>query len=430
MEKLIEKLKNKTFKDSVLTLAANAISQVFSFIVTIIMTRSLSIYSYGIYSIVNNISSFVSDLADLGMNSSITRFVAEYRAKKDTENENNIIIHAIRKKALSLSIIFIILILFSKPIATYLFHDVQLYYFVYFIFLSCVFSLFVGAMRSILQGRQEFEKYFIAMVTWNIVWAGAIVVFFLLNKLTVFSSLFAGIISGGVNLILCSRLTNINISQIVKKSSLTDEIKTAFNKFGNWMVLWSIFALLQSKVDVFLLATLTTTEQVSYYDVASKIIKPVLMVVASYSQVLNPIFASMYTKEAIKKQISKVMKFILSISLLIIVGIFMVGPVVSLVFGAKYGSAILPAQLLLFAIIFYIWTVPFNSALYALNKPYIFTFAALAGLIVTVIGDFLLLSRFGAVGASITYMLAQIVGLVVAYIAYKKNTNDIRRESL
>ena len=74
--------------------------------------------------------------------------------------------------------------------------------------------------------------------------------------------------------------------------------------------------------------------------------------------------------------------------------------------------------MLLFAIIFFVWTIPFNSALYALNKPYIFSMAAFVGLVVTAIGDYLLLGKYGAIGAAYTYIAAQIVGLIIALGAY------------
>ncbi|MBR4109663.1 MAG: flippase [Oscillospiraceae bacterium] len=420
MKKLIEKLKAKTTaKNSFLTLCSNLISQLMSFLVTVLLGRSLSVADYGLYSILNSIATFVSDMADMGMNGAITRFVAEYRAKKDLASEEQLITYAIKRKFRNLIFVFIVLVLAAKPIATFWLKDTQSYPYVYLISLTCAFSLFVGAMRAIIQGRQEYEKYFISVVSWNFVWCAVIVIMFLTNKMTIAASIIAGAVSGLVNLILCTKLIGYNPKNAVRKSSISPDVKSKFNTFGNWMVIWSVFALLQSRADIFLLATFTTPEQVSYYDIASKLIKPVLMVVSAYAQVLNPQFASMDTREKLNKQIASVIKFIAVISALIGVAIVVVGPAVKLVFGNKYNDAIFPAQLLLFAIIFYVWTVPFNSALYAINKPEVFAFAALLGLIVTVVGDIFLLPSLGAVGAAITYIAAQVVGLVVAFVAYK-----------
>lgn len=416
--KIFSQIKGKkTAKDSVLTLAGNTIAQVLSLCVAIIVSRVFSVAEYGLYCILNNISSFVTDMADMGMNGAITRFVAEFRAKGKKEDEEQIIAYSIKRKLINLLVVFVVLVLGSKPIAKYWLHDSSLYYYIYLIIITCAFSLFVGALRAILQGRQEFGKYFITLVAWNGVWCLAILAMVFTNNLSVLSSILAGAISGVVNLLIGIKLTNTKIKNVFQTKKIQSEVKRSFNNFGNWMLLWALFAILQSKMDVFMLATFATSEQVSYYDIASKVIKPILMVVSAYAQVLNPQFATIAVSE-LGKRIKTVMKFILLISALIVLAIVLIKPIITLVFGNKYEMSIVPAQLLLFAIIFYVWTVPFNSALYALKKPYVFTIAAFIGLLVTVIGDYFLLGRYGAIGAAITFIAAQIVGLVVAVVAY------------
>lgn len=415
--KLFNILKNKTAKDSIFTLTGNLISQALSLFVVAIVSRFLSVTDYGIYSILNNISSFVQDMADMGMNGAITRFVAEFRAKNELEKENQVICYSLRRKLLNLIFVFIVLVSFSKPIASYWLHDSSKYHYIYLIILTCAFSLLVSALRAILQGKLEFKNYFISVVTWNFVWAATITIMAFTNNLTVVSSIIAGVVSGVINLFLCVKLVKLDMKQVICAPNIDLDTKKKFNNFGNWMLLWSMFAVLQSKLDVFMLASFTTPEQVSYYDIASKVIRPILMVVSAYAQVLNPQFASI-KKSEMKHRITIIVKFIGIISVLIVVAIIMVGPVINIVFGNKYNNSILPAQMLLFAIIFYVWTVPFNSALYALNKPYIFTLAAFIGLIVTGIGNYLLLGKYGVIGAAFTYIAAQVVGLIVALLSY------------
>ena len=102
---LSEKLKSKTAKDSILTLSSNLISQIMSLIVVIVVSRFLSVTDYGIYSILNNISSFVQDMADMGMNGAITRFIAEFRAKGERKKENQVISYSLKRKFLNLIIV-------------------------------------------------------------------------------------------------------------------------------------------------------------------------------------------------------------------------------------------------------------------------------------------------------------------------------------
>lgn len=415
--KLFEKFRSKTLKDSSLILSGNLISQILSMFIIVIVSRSLSVANYGLYSILNSISSFVTDLADMGMNSGITKFVAEYRARGEIEKENQLICYALKRKVINLAIVFIVLIIGARPIAAYLLHDEDLFFCIYIVIVTCAFSLFITALRSVLQGRLQFKKYFISVTVWSVVWCGSILFIETIDKLTFFSSILASAISGIVNLLLCIYLVDLNINQLKIFRNIDECTRRSFNNFGYWMLLWALFSVLQSKLDVFMLATFTSSEEVSYYDIATKVIKPILMIVSSYAQVLNPQFASI-PRARLRKKMNEIIRIILLFSIGIIGCIFLVGPVIHIVFGHKYDMSIFPARLLFIAIIFYIWTVPFNSVLYALNKVYIFTLAAFGGLIVTAIGDYLLLKNYGAIGAAVTYIVAQVVGLVVAIGAY------------
>lgn len=419
--------RGSTTKNSALVLLGNIISQITGFFVIVIIGRGLSVSDYGIYSVLNNISSFVTDLADMGMNGATTRFVAEYHSKEDYDLESALILYSMRRKILNIVIVFTILVIGARPIAKYMLHDEIHYKWVYLVIVTCAVSLMIGAFRAILQGRQSFSRYFISMALWNIVWWLGIFIINYLGMLDVTTSLFAGVLSGIINLLLCLRF--VDYHQIKKTKSIPDEIRKKFNEFGFWMALWALCAILQSRMDIFLLASLTTTEQVSYYDIAIKLTKPVLMVASAYSQVLNPQFASLNTQAEVSSRIKRLIKYVSLISLFIVACIIIVEPVVFVVFGHKYDSSIIPSRLLLFADGFFVWTIPYNSALYAMNKPFIFTIAAFAGLIVTVIGDLLLLGKYGAIGAAVTFILAQIIGLVVAIVSYNIIKNKDKRKN-
>lgn len=416
MNKLIYKLKSKTAKDSFLVLISNVFSQFLNFIVVVILGRFFSVAEYGVYSVLNNISSFVSDMADMGMNGAITRFTAEAHGKGEKKNEELLIIYSIKRKIISLIIVFVFLTIFAKTIAKHWLHDPYLYRYIYIVIVTCGLTLFVSALNAVLQGRQEFKKYFISIVTANIIWCFSIVIMTLFDHVTIFSSIISQVLSGTVNLFVCWHFVKLSITKSKIREPLDYEIKRKFNSFGFWMLLWAIFAILQSRLDIFMLASLTTPEQVSYYDIASKVLRPVMVFISAYSVVLNPQLVTL-DKLQLKSKVKKISLFISFETIVIIIAIFIVKPIIMLVFGSKYINSIVPAQLLLFAIIFYVWTVPFNGALYALNKPYFFTLTAFLGLIVTAIGNYFLLGEYGAIGASITFIAAQLFGFLISICA-------------
>lgn len=414
------KVKNKMFKSVSYVLSANFISQIESFIFVIMVTKVLSVEQYGIYTVVMMLINMVTDLSDMGMNSAVTRFSAQYYSSNEIDKEKELVLIAFKRKLINSLIVVGFIIISSKSISLYFLKTSS--YKIFFIIsaIGILFSLINGLNISVLQGRQQYKKYSISVVTTNLLTLIILVILFLINKISIASLLIVNVVSIVFSCIVSYIFVGYKVNLIFKISKISDSVKSNFSSFGRWMLIWSVFSILQSRIDTFMLAKLTTVTEVSYYDIAMKMSKPILMVVSSYSQVLNPMMATLNGKSEIKKKLNDIVKFIMFLSAIIIVAIMTSKFLIRLFFSNKYDSSILPFQIILFSLIFYIWTAPYNSALYALNKPQIFCFASFLGLITTILGNFILLNRYGAVGASITFLFAQIVALVVSYSYYRK----------
>lgn len=411
-------LKNKELKDSSIVLASSIISQIASFFVVLLITKALTNEEYGKYAVVNTVLSLVTDLSDMGMNSSVTKFVAGFH-QNDPEKEMQVINYATYKKARNSVIVIILMMVSSKLVARYLIHDSS--YNIYLVLTSfCIgFTLISSMNKAIFQGRQDYKKYFLATLADITSYVVCIIFFYITGKLTIFTIITSNIIRMFLSMVISSRMAVLNLKKAFQPVKNIEIIKR-FNAFGNWMLLWAVFANLQSRADVLLLSHFTTATEVSYYDIANKLTKPILMVLSAYATVMNPIFAQLSSKDKLKEKIRQTSKFILIISLFLICAVFISGIVITLFFGNKYENSLTPLRIMLVSLVFFVWTVPYNSTLYALDKPYIFALAAGTGLVINIIGDFLLLPRFGATGASVTYFIAQVQSLLVAYISYKK----------
>ena len=414
-------IKNREIQNSSLVLVTNIFQQVINFIVIMLITGVLTNEDYGKYAVLNTLLSLVTDLSDMGMNSSITKFVAQFHTDSP-EKELQMIRYVSRKKLRNSSIVIVVLMLSSKWIAQYMIHDSS--YNIYVIIVSfCIgFTLISSMNKAIFHGRQDYKRYFYATLTDTISYVAIITIFYAAGKLNVLTVIIANIVRMFLSMIISSWMAGIRLSTYRVPVQKTESIKS-LNAFGNWMLLWAVFANLQSRADVMLLSQLTTLTEVSLYDIANKLTKPVLMILSAYATVMNPVFAQLTSKRRIKEKIGQTIKVISFISIFLLIAALLSGHVITLFFGSKYENSIMPLKIMLVSLVFYVWTMPYNSALYALNKPYIFALAAGIGLVVNVIGDFLLLPRFGAVGAAWTYFAAQVEALLVAYIAYKKLAN-------
>lgn len=412
-------LKNRELHDSSIVLFSNIFAQAVNFIVVLIITKVLSVDEYGKYAIINTILSLAIDLSDMGMNSSVTKFVAEYH-NKDQTFERTVITYATRKKLRNSALVIALMMLSSKFIASFFVHDDS--YTIYVIIVSfCIgFTLISSMNKAIFQGRQIYKLYFYSVVIDTISYFALVGIFYITNNLTVFSVIVSNVIRMLISMWSSSLMAGLNIREILSVTVENSEVINKFSSFSKWMLLWAVFANLQSRADVILLSQLTTISQVSYYDVANKLTKPILLVLSAYATVMNPIYAQLGSSKELKNKVKQTAKFIAAVSGLLIIACLLSEPVLVILFGNKYNSSIIPLRIMLISLIFFVWTVPYNSALYALNKPSIFALAAGIGLLINIAGDYLLLPKFGAVGAAMTYFIAQVESFLVAYIAYKK----------
>lgn len=410
---------NKEITDSALVLISNVLAQAVNFVAVMFMTKMLSVEDYGKYALLNTVLTLVADLSDMGMNASITRFVAQYRGQNDRASELGIIAYSLKRKLCSSALAIGLMMVFSNFLATYVIHDSAYSVYVILVSFCAGFYLLTGLYKAVFQGRQNFKHYFLSVAVDAIVYLATVVVLYAFQALSVFTIVLASLLRSLVSTVICAILVGVPIKELFSRISGNKETVKLFNTYSRWMFLWAIFSNLQTRADVLLLSQLTTTDQVSYYDIANKITKPVLLVVSSYSQIMSPVFAKLNTLDKIRKKISSVKKIVLAGTGGMLLAVALSGIAVRILFGNKYDNSIVPLQIMFAALIFYIWTIPYNSALFALNKPQVFTIAAGIGLVATVIGDFLLLPAFGAVGAAFTYFIAQLIGFLVAYIGYR-----------
>lgn len=397
-------------------LAANVFSQVISFAFLVLVTKNLSIADYGIYAVFTMIASTATDLSDMGMNASVTRFSARYNATGEFDLENKLISFAFKRKLRNAVVVNLVVFALSGYISVFFFKTTEFGSLIQLLSVSVLFSLLAGLNDAILQGRQEYKKYLTVKFLSGLIYLCLLGVLVFLNKISLFMLVLVTLANSFVYYILSYSLIKYNVLWL---KDPPNQIRKDFTGFGRWMVLWSIFAILQSKVDIFMLAKLTTVEQVSYYDIAFKLARPILLVLSAYGQVLNPLLSSCEDRSRIKGYVRKNKKIVTSFTAILIIGVFSARYLIWMLFGNKFSNSVLPLEIILISLCFFVWELPYNTALYALNKPHVFSIGSLAGLVCTVVGNMLLLPSFGAVGASLTYLGAQVVGLSVALIGYR-----------
>ena len=401
------------------TMVAGVLNQLRWILLVWIATQTLSVSDYGIFALITSLILMAVDLSDLGINASVTRFSAQFFQKKQFNLFSFIIAYAFRRKCINACLAVGIMVLFSKQISQLLFHSNDLYGFIIIGAGGVGLGLFNGLNMAIFQGKQAFAeilKVSIGSFILSIIITG---ILYLMGKLN---------LSGFIGIYIFILASSLMLSGWKLKEDYwkgwnwkyeSAEIKDEFKKFGNWMFIWAIICALQSRIDVVMLAQMTNTNQVAYYDIAMKYTRPLMMLFSAYGQVLQPLMAGYQNKKEIVFCVKSTYSFLWKMSILLIMGILLANLGVKYIIGIQYLESVIPLRVILVGLIFFIWTMPYNTALYSMKKPYVFTIQSIIGLFVTIGGNYFILTEWGAIGASCVFLFVQFTCLICSIIFYK-----------
>ncbi len=185
--------------------------------------------------------------------------------------------------------------------------------------------------------------------------------------------------------------------------------------FGLTLILTRIY----SYLDTVLLSLLAGDREVGFYSVAYKITFAFQFIPSAFAASLLAGFSAFFvsSQELLYKTFAKSIHYLNLISFPLATGIIVLAPSVIPIIYPKYGHSILPLQILMLSLIFLFLTFPVGSLLSAGNKQRRNTSNLAITVIVSIIMNFILIPKYGAVGAAISSLASSIIyfllGLVV-----------------
>ena len=199
-------------------------------------------------------------------------------------------------------------------------------------------------------------------------------------------------------------------------------IKPLFVLFASSVAI-SIYVML----DTLMLGFISDYEQVGYYNSASHIARVLLPIVTSLAAVAIPRL-SLYMKERnwiqINTLINKSLSVVSFLSVPITIAIILVAPTfIPLFYGESFYGAVLPLQVMVLVVII----IGFNNltgqqVLVALGYDYLFLCSVLSGTVSNFVLNIVLIPQYGAVGAAVASVFAEISVLLTSLFFIKKYT--------
>lgn len=415
---------SKLFQGTAFIFASNVVSKVIGFILIALIAKYLDIEEYGKITLILAIMTTVAELVSSGLNSSLVRYSAKYVSENNHKKLDALLSTSFVNIFLIGSILAAVVFLSSSLISEFLLSSNKYSFYIEITSLGILFSLISGIYSSLFLGVQNYLNYFIYSL------------FSQLIRLSLFFVVINFFEDGLISIIILFTVTpliSFVFGYVLEKDIKLNIFKYDFKilveifSFGKWVFLWGIVAVAQSKMDIYLLAYLANVKEVAIFDIAQKFILVIMMIFGAYGAALNPRMAGLSTKNEIEREVYSTYKIVGLLSIFLILMFFLMPLVINFIFENKYNDSIVPFKIMILSLVFYILSLPFNSSMYALGKSQTFFYSALICMVVNSFSSLYFIPLYGAIGASISYFIVNILSVLTAYLMYKYYiTKEIR----
>lgn len=412
MEKISKIINTKTFRQSIFTTIVTVTNGLLGIAFYAYVARELGPASFGIFSIVILTITLVADIANVGTDTGIVRFVGE----NATSNKNKALQFlklGLKIKVLVGTLIIIFGWILIPFIASYLIRKPELVE-------PLRYSL-VGAFGALLfsfaiSGIQAFQKFF----TWGVLNISLNSVRFL----AVFLLASAGVLSLNYSLstyivfpflgFLISLFLLPNFFKVNNENKVAKE----FFHYNKWVAIFVIIAAVSSRLDSYISSSLLTFSQLGIYSVAVGLSSIVPQIVFAIATVVAPKLATYKSNKEVFFYLSKMQIFVILLGIAgVLIGIPAAYFVIPLLYGSEYLISVYPFIILLIAQIIFLISIPAHTSIfYYFHKPQVFVLVSLGHLLIIATFGSWLISNFGYMGAAYGVLAGTIFNFIVPAI--------------
>jgi len=391
-----------------------AFSLLFGFAFRVLLARELTVGEYGLYYSLMSFFSIVFLFRDLGLYTSLVKFLPEWIVhKKDSEIKQAVILSLCYSTIVSILMILACYI-FSGYISIHFFKEsvtAQMLTLFVVAFAITTFEAFIGA---IFQSYQRLVYY--SSIT--IVKSGLLLLFAF-----IFLRYFKTVLAPTLGLLVSSLLIIFIYSPAIIRL-IPWKAKTVWNRvsakkfvwFGVQIFFTGLGGAILLNTDIIMLTFFKSTVEVGLYNAAI----PIANLISYLGMALCTVFFPMFSEFIARKMHSKIeyalkelYKYSIALALPA-VAIILTFPniIIKTFFGADYVSASIALQILIWGIFINLIAMINYTFFNANNKPFTVTKIYFIGAILNLILNFFFIPKFGIIGAAITTTTCSAIMLI------------------
>lgn len=392
---------SRTARNTYTVFVGNVLSAFFSFLFTILLFRNLSLSDFGYFSALMSFLLLTTDLADLGIGSSLSSFLPPMELTKER-------LLSFLHTAFNLQLFIILAVglpifIFSDNLSRLLFHSKDYTLLLRITDIGIITTITVNFAINALTARQKFQKAAVIGVL-----SGALRLLFLLTLIyftavNLQNTVLMQTLAQGILLIAAFWFLKI---KFLKVKTEKRDMKILFN-FAIFLGIARGLTAIASRLDVLMLISLKNATEAGIYSTAAKVISIYPLLAGSFSAVLAPRIAHIGSHGELSLFLKKAILATAGLMLTTLVMIIIAYPFITVLFGQKAAPAVEVFRWLLVSMIFFVASIPpVTLSIYYLKKPHILTVNSILQLLIVFIGNLYFIPRYSRLGASFSLILA------------------------
>lgn len=394
------------------TFIGSALGRVILFLFTVYLARVFGAADIGLYFLTTTIMTILASLANFGLGIGVNRYIAIFSARGDRQRMKGVVLNSVAFSVAFSTMIVVLIFIFGDFVVGKIFHKPEVAYLLKLLAFTLPFE---SMMRVFLASTNGLKLMQYTAITENITWVGLrfaftglfIMMFGATLKLAVIAYVLSSVVSAGVA--FCSSKKYIPLLDSGIKS--TCDRKELF-KFSVPMVFSIFLGNMSRQMDVLMIGVYLSSASVGIYAMAMRIV-----IIAEFIfQIFNPIFYPFVSELNDKKdfgRLSNLLKTVtrwnVNISFPIFMTLILFPKFFLSLFGQEFVSAYPCLMILVVARILSSLSILPSTMIFMTGRSDITARNNLFLLVLAIGLNYLLIPRFGVIGAALSASLCLFV---------------------
>lgn len=398
-------------KNASFLFVGNLIFRFISLIVAIHLARYLGVGNFGKYTFIFVYLGFFSILTDLGLNTILVREMSRDQKSMPKMLGNSYIMKIILSAITMLISITLAIGIYSQETVIY----------ICIASFTLLFEAIITLYQTISQTALKMEYQIVAKLASKIVFAVSI--FYIIAMQ---GNLYQAIVA-----LTCSEIVEVLLNYIysrkITKADFVIDLKLwkKLLSFSLPIAIFGVFQIIYSRVDVLMLSMMKDDTAIGLYSAAYNISEPLILIPYAIVAPLFPVMSKSYLNsvENLETCCEKGLKYTSITMLPVAIGITLIADkIILLVYGQSYSGSILALKILIWSLLLTSISYFLTLLLIAMNKEKLTTLTISICVIINVVLNFLLISPYSYIGASVaTVLSALILVLIDFYLLFRSD---------